>query len=367
MDRRSFLRTTSAAAAAATAVTATSSAALAASPDKPNRAAPSILRGQRELTLAMSWRDGTSGPADRAHRLARRLEAALGGRWLIAPRQVVRGGIAALAAAGCDLYFGTENDNLEFHSAFAFYAALPGAGTFNADDLVAWLRIGGGQELWDDLAARFDVKPFLAGHLGLWPALWSRQSIDSLADLERRRIAVEGLARDVVRGIGAEPVEIAADDLASALASGEIAAAEYGGVLTSVELGLAGAARHLNGFGILEGGIGLSLGMRRSLWDSLGAADQLVVSAILAEEAQTSIAEMRAHEKPLRAMIRDSHGVAFSPLPADVAIAVDRVAEAVVADAASGDETARRINRSYHAFRNAAWGVAGPLVAVPGA
>lgn len=361
MDRRSFLTTTSAAAAAAAATAAPLAAADAVAP-----AAPAIVSGSSELTLAMPWRDSVAGPADQAHRLCRRLETALAGRWRITPRHHDRAGLAPVMAAESDLYVATENHNISLHPAFAFFAALPGAGTFNADDLVAWLRIGGGQELWDDLGAEFGVKPLLVGHLGRWPGLWSTRPVTSLADLDGQRVAVQGLARDVMRGIGAEPVEIAADDLAAALRSGEVAAVEYGGPLTSLALGLPGAARHLNGFGVLEGGVGLSLGIRRSLWDRLGDAERATITAIAAEEAQTSIAEARAHEKPMRRLIRDSHGVAFQPLPADVSIAIDRVSEAVVAHVSGVDRTAERINHSYHAFRNAAWDIDAPPVRAAG-
>lgn len=357
MDRRSFLKSSSAAAAAASAVAVPAMATTSQSDVPFDAAAPAIISGSKELSLALPWRDCVSGPADQAHRLARRLESALDGRWRIETSTHAHGGLEAVMTAETDLYFGTENHNLSFHPAFAFFAGLPGTGVFNADDLVAWLRIGGGQEQWDDLAAEFNIKPFLAGHLGRWPGLWSMRPIQSLADLEGQRVAVEGLARDVMRGIGAEPVQVSADGLASALASGEITAAELGGPLTSLALRIPAVAKHLNGFGVLEGGIALSFGMRRSLWDRLGNTDRVVIGAVLAEEAQTSLAEMRAHEKPLRGMIRDMFGVTFAPLPADVSIAVDRVAEAVVAHAGSVDPTAQRINASYHAFRNAAWGL----------
>lgn len=357
MDRRSFLKSTSAAAAAASTVAVPAMAAQSMADGASSPGAPAILVGTKELVLAMPWRDGVSGPADQAQRLARRLETALDGRWRIRLDHPSYGGLEAVMTAQADLYFGTENHNLPFHPAFAFFAGLPGAGVFNADDLVAWLKIGGGQEHWDDLAAEFNVKPFLAGHLGRWPGLWTMQPIHSLNDIAGQRVAVEGLALDVMRGLGAEPVQINADGLANALSKGEITAAEFGGPLTSLALRIPAVAKHLNGFGILEGGIALSFGMRKSLWDHLGTADRAIINAILAEEAQTSLAEMRAHEKPLRGMLRDVFGVIFAPLPSDVAIAIDRVAEAVVAHAGSVDPTAQRIDASYHAFRNAAWGL----------
>lgn len=365
MDRRSFLKTTTAAAATATAVaTATAATPLplpgagpAADAGDLAPASPAIVSGVRELSMAMPWRDRVSGPADHAHRLARRLDIALDGRWRITPHYHAHGGLEAVMTATSDLYIGTENDNLSFHPAFAYFAGLPGAGVLNAHDLVAWLKVGGGQECWDELAAPFNVKPLLVGHLGRWPGLWTRMPIDSLADLADQPVALQGLARDVMRGLGARPVPVPADDLAAAMTAGEIVAAEFGGPLVSHAIGLPAAASHLHGFGILEGGIGLSLGIRKSLWDRLGQADQAVVAAVAADEAQTTIAEMRAHDHGLRSLFRSHFGIAFSPLPADVAIAAERVAEAVVADTGSIDRLARRINDSYHSFRDAAWGI----------
>ena len=238
MDRRSFLKTTTAAAAATAAIAPRARSESTAASDSCSTSAPAIHAGTRDLVLAMPWRESVSGPADQGFRIARRLEAALDGRFRIVPRYHGHGGVEAVMTAEADLYFGTENHNLSLHPAFAYFAALPGAGVFNADDLAAWLTIGGGQEHWDDLAAEFNIKPFLAGHLGRWPGLWSSRPVDSLADLAGQRVAVQGLARDVMRGIGAEPVHVPAEDLAAALRSGDIAAAEYGGPLTSLALAL---------------------------------------------------------------------------------------------------------------------------------
>ncbi|MEQ1711940.1 MAG: twin-arginine translocation signal domain-containing protein, partial [Hyphomicrobium sp.] len=135
MDRRSFLKTTTAAAAASAAIAPLSSAGPVAASEAPAIdiapvAAPAILSGVRELVMAMPWRDSVSGPADQAFRIARRLEAALDGRWRITPRQHGFGGLEAVMVGDADLTFGTENQNLSFHPAFAYFAALPGAGPF---------------------------------------------------------------------------------------------------------------------------------------------------------------------------------------------------------------------------------------------
>ncbi len=72
MDRRSFLKTTSAAAAAATTATAATAEILEKTTPNP---APAVAKGVKELRFAMPWSDGVTGFADQARRLAQRIEA----------------------------------------------------------------------------------------------------------------------------------------------------------------------------------------------------------------------------------------------------------------------------------------------------
>ena len=65
---------------------------------------------------------------------------------------------------------------------------------------------GGGQQLWDDLAANFDVKAMLAGHTGEQPCFVASRRVSDVGELAGGKVAVSGLARDVVRGFGLEPV-----------------------------------------------------------------------------------------------------------------------------------------------------------------
>jgi len=33
---------------------------------------------------------------------------------------------------------------------------------FTADEMAAWIHFGGGQALWDELSAKFNIKPLLS-------------------------------------------------------------------------------------------------------------------------------------------------------------------------------------------------------------
>ena len=158
MDRREFLITTSGAA-----VAASSAAATVAGAGEHGLEAPAVVSNARTFELAMPWRDDGRCAGDSARRLARRVEAMTDGRYRI---EIVAEAPASLTSS---LRHGAAHDYSAHHPAFAYFAGLPGTHGLAAQDFATWLTVGGGQMLWDDLAAEADVKPLLAGHSGTTP------------------------------------------------------------------------------------------------------------------------------------------------------------------------------------------------------
>jgi TRAP-type mannitol/chloroaromatic compound transport system substrate-binding protein len=348
MDRREFLKTTSGAAAAAA-----SAAAAAAAEGRERLSPPAIGAGRRELRLAVPGGDDSKGFGDSARRLARRIEALSGGRLrveLLGPEDEA------------DLVHGTANDHRAQHPAFAYFAGLPGETGLPGPDLEAWLSIGGGQALWDELARPHGFKPLLAGHSGGAPALWTRLPPGSLGDLAGARVFAMGLGADVARALGAEPLSLAPHRLASALGEGSVGFVEWGGLFQSLALDLHTAATHAVGRGLSAHGTAFSLRVRLPTWESLGEADRAVITAAASEEYRLTLAEARTHETMLRKAMSEGHGLRFVPFPADIGDAIVRVADALVAHTAGHDALAERINRSYMAFKGAVSEAHSPLI-----
>lgn len=352
MHRRAFLRSTGAAAATAAAAAANAAAA----PSANEIAAPHVASTVRQLKLAMAWRDDVAGAGEQAVRLGRRIERAADGRLVISLTRPRPDASEVMAAGEADLVHGTELHHVARHRAFAFFGGLPGPAGLAPYDLAAWMAVGAGQPLWDDLAAGFGFKALLVGHLGEKPALWSTAPISQLDDLTGRRVHALGLAQDVLRAAGAEPVALPADEIADALARGEIAAAEWGGALASLAIGVPRTAKHVAGFSLSFAGTALSLAIRAELWDELGPAVQTVIAAAAAQELQLSLAEGRAHEHVVRRALAAHHDVRFAPANYGAANDVARLADVVVADAAGHDDRAARISASYMGFRDAVSG-----------
>ncbi len=331
MDRRNFLRTTGAAAAAAAAVATPQ--ALAAS-STATVTAPAIVSGIRTLTFDTPWRNGVAGLADDARRLARRIEAMSGEELKIIACE--------MDGAGADLVFATENDKLASHAAFAFFAGLPGPQGLSPIDLDHWLAVGGGQMLWDDLAQEFATKPFLAGHKGAWPLLWSKRMIYSPADFTDRSVDAEGLTAEVLvaLGTGSSIADPASADVADAGGLLLASAANVDRIFPFAFdrlLGIAGTA--------------VSLNVSLPVWDRLSVPHRTTIAAAAAEGFRTAVAEQQVHAGLLHQMIAARPGLVLRPAPGPVRVAFERISDAVVAHTAAVDRRAARINASYMQFR----------------
>jgi TRAP-type mannitol/chloroaromatic compound transport system substrate-binding protein len=329
MDRRDFLKTGGAVAASVAAGSA------AAQPGSQLRA-PAVQSGSIRLLLAAGCEPDAPGSA--AGRLARRIEMVSGGRFSVE----LWGGSAAEA----DLIFGSAHEHARHHPAFAFFAGLPRGHGLDAASLAAWLAVGGGQMLWDELAAGFGFKPLLAGHTGPGAGLWSNRRLDAASDFAGTKLFAVGLACDVARALGADAVELAPQELAAALAEGRVEAAEWPGALAA--LTLQPPADRLYTPGLAPAGTALALTVRRDLWERMGATEQAILEACATAEYHAGLAEAQA-----RAMVEAqvTASVQRLPLASEIAAALDRAAADAVGRLATADPHAQRIADSYRAFR----------------
>lgn len=347
MDRREFLKTTGLAATAA----ATTTTSAAASSTRTPVAAPAILPNTRELHMAMAWPDAVSGQADSAYRLASRIEEATDRRYRIRITAENTNSASSLASGDADLYHASEHDNANLDVAFAYFAGLPFSAGLAPADLPSWLAIGGGQELWDELAAEHGFKPLLAGHTGRAPRLWSNRPIETLGDFKGLRISAYGPTVDVMHAIGAETVAMPSYRLASALRNRDIDAVEFGGALQAMAAGVAPAGRIALETDSNGAGTAITLGVSTRLWDSMSQSDRTIFTACAGEAYRLAVSENDAHEQIIVKALCDLHGVTLSTLTDDVRGALRPLTQAVIATLASTTPRAQRINASYMAFR----------------
>jgi TRAP-type mannitol/chloroaromatic compound transport system substrate-binding protein len=199
--RRNFLRNAATTAAAAGAVAAS------------NLPAPALSQGRIEWRMVTLWPRNLPGPGVAAQKVADRIGAVTGGRItvrLFAAGEVVPapGAFDAVAAGTADLYHGVPSFWISKSPGIGFFGSFPYGMTVY--ERQAWMMHGGGQALYDEIYARFGVKPFNTGDSGPQWLGWFRREIRSIEDFRGLRFRTAGLGGEMFRRAGASVVTLPA-------------------------------------------------------------------------------------------------------------------------------------------------------------
>ncbi|MEQ8205417.1 MAG: ABC transporter substrate-binding protein, partial [Woeseia sp.] len=166
----------------------------------------------RTLTMVTSWPAGFPGIGTSANRVAERIEAASGGELTVkvfaagervGPFEV----FDAVSAGEADLYHSADYYQVAKSPAYNFFTAIPFGMT--ATELAGWLLHGGGQELWDEVSAPFNIKPLLCTNTGAQMGGWFNREIRRVEDFKGLKIRMPGLGGIALQKLGAVPVNLA--------------------------------------------------------------------------------------------------------------------------------------------------------------
>lgn len=201
---------------------------------------PAIARGALRWTMVTSWPRNLPGPGTAAQRLAERITLLSGGRLEIrvsAAGEIVPGGgvFDAVSEGTVELYHSVPAYWGSKSKGIPLFCSQPFGLT--AAEQTGWINHGGGQELFDEMYARFNLKPFLAGNSGPQWFGWFRQEIRSLDDLRGLRFRTAGLNAEVLARLGVSVQFMSGTEMFQGLQSGVIDAGEYVGPWTDSTLG----------------------------------------------------------------------------------------------------------------------------------
>ena len=209
-------------------------------------AAPALAQGRVEWRMVTAWPKDMPGFGTGAERFARRVGEMSGGRLVIRIHPAgdlvpALQGFDAVANGTAEMSHGAAYHHIEKSKAFGFFAGVPFGLT--AEEHVAWLRLGGGQRLWDELAEPFGVKPILCGVAGARTAVWFQKEIRSPEELSGLRIRTSGYGAEVFERLGAKTARLSAGEIASAFQAKAIDAADGFGPAADLSLDLPKSAR----------------------------------------------------------------------------------------------------------------------------
>ncbi|MGF1554045.1 MAG: TRAP transporter substrate-binding protein [Paracoccaceae bacterium] len=321
-------------------------AALAAAP----LATPAISQNRREMIIVSTWPRDFPGVGLSAQRLASRIPELTGGRiqtqYFAAGERVGAFDVFDEVASGnAQAYIGAEYYWKGKHPAFAYFTAVPFGLT--ANEWNAWNNFGGGQALWDELAAEFGLKGIPCGNTGLQMGGWFNKEIESAEDLRGLKMRIPGLGGDVLAKLGASPVSLPGGQIYENLVSGSIDATEWIGPYNDYFMKLYEAAQYYYWPGMHEPGPALALGMNKSWWDGLTADEQALITAASLEENGKQLEEATWNNGRYLQRMIDENGVELREFNDDVYSAFGEAAAEVFEETREHSELAQRVHDSF--------------------
>ncbi len=315
-------------------------------------AAPALASGKETWKMVMPWPKGAPGVGVNAQRFADMVTAMSGGRLSIK----VYGGGELVPPFEC--LDAVQNDVAQISHGASYYAAGKAKALqffttvpfgMLCTEFTGWLYFGGGQELWEETYAPFNVQPFYAGSSGVQAGGWFRREINTLDDLKGLKMRIAGLGGEVMRRLGVAVVMTPPGEITTAMLSGTVDAAEWVGPWNDIAFGLHKAAKYYYMPAFHEPGAALEVIINKERYAAL--PDDL--KEIIKRAAQASTAEATADFT--------AHNIeAFKKLPEfgvekrtwsdEISKALATTSRTVLDELAASDPMAGKVHASYMAF-----------------
>ncbi|MCF7699707.1 TRAP transporter substrate-binding protein [Loktanella sp. M215] len=333
MDRRSFIRT-GALGATATAL-----------------AAPAIAQGNTTWRMVTTWPKNFPGLGVGAQRLADRITAASGGRLtvqvysageMVPPLQSLDAVIDGTAEMSHGAAYYWQNKS----AALSFFTGVPYGMT--AQELAAWVRFMGGQEIWDEVYDQFGVQGFLSGNTGTQAGGWFKNELMGVEDINGLRFRTPGLGGQVWEKLGATVTNMAAGEIFQALQSGTLDAAEFVGPYNDLALGFYQVCKNYYFPSFVEPGLATELVVDKAKYQALPADLQAIVRDCSQAEYDMVASDFVANDpRALQTLVND-HGVNVRQFPESILEAGAKASIEVLTDLRdNGDALVKKTAESF--------------------
>ncbi len=321
--------------------------------------APAISKGLRQWKMVTTWPEKFPGLGTGAERLANRITAMSGGRLTVkvfAAGKVVPafGSFDAVSQGSVEMGHAASYYWQGKSKAANFFAAVPFGLT--ATELSAWIRHGGGQELWDQVYGQFGVKGFLAGNTGTQMGGWFKKEIRSIEDFKGLKMRMPGLGGEVLRRIGATAVSLPGGEIFPALQAGTIDATEWVGPWNDLAFGFYKLTKQYYWPGFHEPGTGIESFVNKAAFEALPKDLQAIVTGACQAETDAMLADFNARNGAALATLINKHGVKLHRFPDDVLQALGKASEEVLGELESADKLTKQTLNSFRRFRKDAMG-----------
>ena len=336
MDRRKFL-TGAAVGGAAVAVSA-----------------PAIAQKRKEMAIVSTWPKGLPGLGVSAERLAARIPVLTEGRIVTTYYESGKkadklGEFDHVRNGDSEAYIGADYYWKGKHPGLAYFTAVPFGLTFAEMD--AWMRFGGGQELYDKLTDQFGLKSLPCGNTGVQMGGWFRKEIEAPEDLAELKMRIPGFGGDVMSKLGVATQTLAGGDIYKALQDNTIDATEWVGPLNDYSMKFFEVAKYYYYPGMHEPGAQLTLGVNKKFWSDLSDLDREILTSACREENINQFSEANARNGAFLKKLTEEEGVELKEFSDELYDAFGEKAQEVFEEVRQHDALTNEIHESFVAAR----------------
>jgi TRAP-type mannitol/chloroaromatic compound transport system substrate-binding protein len=313
-------------------------------------AAPAIAKERVEIAMVATWGRDFPGLGTGAQRFAKRLSDMSDGRiqvtyYAAGERVKAFDSFDEVASGNAQMYHGAEYYWKGKHPGWAYFTSVPFGLTYT--EMNAWIRFGGGQELWDELGADYGLKGLMCGNTGVQMGGWFRKEMNSVDDFKGLKMRMPGLGGDVLAKLGGSPVSLPGGQIYENLISGSIDATEWVGPWNDELMKFYEAAKYYYYPGMHEPGAMLACGMNKTWWDGLSKSDQMMIEAASSMENDVMMSEYNyKNGAALKRLINDQ-GVKLRQFNDDIYDGFAEASEEVFAEVQEHSDLAHRIHQSF--------------------
>jgi len=231
-----------------------------------------------------------------------------------------------------------------------FFSSIPFGMTSYEQN--AWLRFGGGNELWREIYAPFNLIPVRGGNSGVQMFGWFNKEINSLDDLQGLKMRIPSLGGEVFRRAGGVPVTMQVSEVFTALQTGALDATEFVSPYNDLAAGYHTVADYYYYPGWHEPGSTLETIFNKSAFEALPEDLQEILMAGTEVMNQLLLDELTARNNEALRVLVEEYDVQLRKLPDDVLLELRRISDIVVLELARNDETTARIYESWKSFKD---------------
>ena len=217
-------------------------------------------------------------------------------------------------------------------------------------DYLGWLYNGGGLKIWREIYAKQGVMTIPCGLMDSESGGWYTFPINSIKDLDGKKIRFAGLAGEVMKKAGASVVLLSSGDIFPNLERGVIDGTEFSMPAIDADMGFEKAAKYYYLPGWHQPAAINELIINMGKWKSLTAAQQTLIEDTCKEtELWTVTSTSQANADAIKKF--EAAGVKIQPFPAQVLSSFKQATNEVLDEQAKKDPDFQRVLNSLNEYR----------------